>query len=232
MKTFWMKSPVPGNMGHVLTRELFPRLGLPVEWAPSDEADLLGCGSILGRTRPSSKVFGSGAATADVYPDPGARYYAVRGPLSADLVRSAGGNSPIALGDPALLLPDVHARPIEKRWDLGVVLHYVDRRSFGYVHQIDPLHPDPLVVVDRIRECRRIASSSLHGLVVAQAYGIPFAWLDYDSVLGDGTKFRDFGLSVGLELRPETHPDTADYVLGEYDPDPLRGAFRALRENA
>lgn len=51
----------------------------------------------------------------------------------------------------------------------------------------------PISVLHDIARCEYILSSSLHGLVVADALGIPNAWiLLSDKVHGNGFKFRDY----------------------------------------
>jgi hypothetical protein len=46
-------------------------------------------------------------------------------------------------------------------------------------------------------------SSSLHGLVLANAYGIGAVWLKcYDTLGGDDTKFLDYFASVKLNMKP------------------------------
>ena len=54
-------------------------------------------------------------------------------------------------------------------------------------------------VIENLCDCERIVSSSLHGLIMATAYGIPCRWAELsDNVIGDGTKFRDFFQSVHM----------------------------------
>ena len=95
---------------------------------------------------------------------------------------------------------------MKKKYDLGVVPHYIDKRGRKAAIDlglpiIDPLRRDPLEVVDEIRQCHSIVSSSLHGIIVAHAYGIPAAWLACNRLCGDGVKFEDHGQAVGLEIR-------------------------------
>jgi pyruvyltransferase len=112
---------------------------------------------------------------------------------------------PEVYGDPALLCPMFFKPGTAKRSRLGFVPHYTDKdspllerfRKMSDVSVIDVTGKVP-DVVRGITECQVIASSSLHGLVVADAYGIPSIWVKISGKLkGDDFKFHDYFLSVG-----------------------------------
>jgi pyruvyltransferase len=166
-------------------------------------------GSILGNSNlPNIEVWGSGFIGADrTFLRAPRRIHAVRGPLTRELVLKQGLPCPTLYGDPALLYPRYYAPSVEKEYDLGIVAHYMDRDS----QWLDRTARDAnaLIVdvfsgvqefVDQLCRCRFIASSSLHGLIAADAYGIPFTWISLSKrVLGSGFKFRDYFLSTGRE---------------------------------
>ena len=234
MTAWWSQSPRPGNLGDVLTPVILQGLGFRVKHAPRDQAQLLAIGSIIRFARAHHTVWGSGAMWAKDKPSPGARYLAVRGPLTREVVLRAGGDCPEIYGDPALLLPLIHDIPVEQTHEVAIVPHYVDekgvRARYRNWHIISPLNANPLVVVDRIRACKAIVSSSLHGIIVAHAYGIPAAWVRFSNLLdGDDIKFRDHAEAVGVSLPPHTNPAKAEPVLGSIDTEPLLKAPEVLR---
>ena len=52
-------------------------------------------------------------------------------------------------------------------------------------------------MIDTICACDVILSSSLHGLIISDAYAIPNVWIKLsDKVEGNGFKFKDYFLSV------------------------------------
>jgi len=147
---------------------------------------------------------------------------AVRGPLTRDKLLRQGVECPEVYGDPALLCPILFEPSDAKRYSVGLVPHYVDRdspllrglRAAPGVSVID-LTGGVEDVVRGITECEVIASSSLHGLIIADAYGIPSIWVRISGKLkGDDFKFRDYFLSVG---RQDTSPMqiTGDSALGD-----------------
>jgi len=234
MIAWWSQSPKPGNLGDVLTPIILQGMGVDVKWAPRRKARLLAIGSIIRFAVPGQYVWGSGAMWSHDVPSPRARYLAVRGPLTRAVVQRAGGECPQVYGDPALLLPRIHNGAVEQQHDVAIVPHYVDERGvrarYPGWHIISSLRANPLQVVDEIRSCKAILSSSLHGIIVAHAYGIPAAWVRFSNLLdGDDTKFRDHAAAVGVSLPPYKSPEKAEPVLGTLDTGPLMKALEAIR---
>jgi hypothetical protein len=63
-----------------------------------------------------------------------------------------------------------------------------------------------------LTSCRRIISSSLHGIIFAHAFDIPAAWVKISPrVIGDGFKFFDYYSSIGFQQEeiPALGPELA-----------------------
>lgn len=143
----------------------------------------------------------------------------VRGLLTRDALRERGFLAPgqkVAVGDPGLLFPFLLKEQVKCECEIGVVAHYKDveagralvsalRKSGADAHFIDVTQPDALGVVREIGSCATILSSSLHGLIVADAFGIPNRHVCFSDlgISSDGFsaeaalfKFRDYFSAV------------------------------------
>lgn len=132
---------------------------------------------------------------------PRVTFLAVRGRLTKnELVQQLGINIPDIFGDPALLLPRYYSPKQQKKIKIALCPHY---EHFDLLHQMFKEDEDikvinvkrePWVVIDEIASADVCISSSLHGLIIAQAYGIPWIWLHFDDkkLVGDRFKFYDF----------------------------------------
>jgi pyruvyltransferase len=208
LNAFWF---INHNLGDNLNHYLLSRLaknGVVFTSIDSPLRKVIAIGTILGWCNETTTAWGPGIGNADDCVNPAAFICAVRGPRSYKRAIESGCKLERVFGDPALLLPLIYHPPQRKKHAVGVVAHYVDQQIVfqRYGHEsreillIDVLDV-PERVVDAIASCERIISSSLHGVIVAHAYGIPAAWVSFsDKIGGDGTKYHDYFESVGCTV--------------------------------
>jgi Polysaccharide pyruvyl transferase. len=166
-------------------------------------------GSILGNYSDKNQVvWGSGIISKDVEINcKPKKILAVRGPRTRDILFSKGLDCPEIYGDPAMLYPYYYKPNIKKKYQLGLIPHYVDHNNslldlFKHNSNIKIINilDDVNKTVDDICSCERVASSSLHGIIAADAYGIPSIWIEFsDNVIGNGFKFYDYFEAVGRD---------------------------------
>lgn len=208
---WWMKTPYPGNFGDILSPYIVEKVtGKPPRFVPRN-AGLLAIGSIVKFATERSHVWGSGTARAGEQLSSGAVYHAVRGPLTRKVVLQSGGKCPPVYGDPGLLLPRFYSPRVSKKHRLGLVRH-ISHESFNRLGEgVRPISARRVGedgverFVDEILECEAILTTSLHGLIVAHAYGVPARWCTFSepggALAGDGIKFEDYFKSVGMRKR-------------------------------
>jgi pyruvyltransferase len=200
----------------------------------------LAIGSILGSANEHAEVWGSGfiRENATVIGRPRA-VHAVRGPLSRTRLLELDIDCPEVYGDPALLLPRFYNPLVAKRYAVGIIPHYVDK---GHPW-LETFHNDPQVLVldiesdigefvRAVKSCEVILSSSLHGLICADAYGVPNHWVCFsDEVIGGDFKFRDYRHYNG-DGDPACSTITAETKLSEVaesaEPHELRVDLKKL----
>jgi len=185
-------------------------------------------GSILAAANKYSVIWGAGFIREESKcKEKPLKVCAVRGPLTRQKLLNSGINCPEVYGDPALLLPLIYAPKIKKQFKLGIIPHIHDKSAEWLqkvkkvnIKVIDIQNPDPMKFIDELLSCEQIASSSLHGLIVADAYKIPSIWLEFsDKVEGKGFKFRDYFLSVNRsDTKPlvVNHQTTLNDILNKF----------------
>lgn len=208
------------NFGDLLSKEIIEKLtSKKVIWVyPNSrkvdyifKKSLLAVGSIIHNAEESSMVWGSGILNKNL-PIKKAKYLAVRGPISYEILNSKGIQTNKVFGDPALLVPKLFPTLIKKQENqIGLLPNHKQFSLFKKYFQndnsdinlINPLD-SPTNVIQNILKCKIIYSSSLHGLIIATAYGIPFVYLKLiDEYLGiEELKFLDFFNSMGMSVSP------------------------------
>lgn len=184
--------------------------------------------------------------------------HAVRGRETADALRARGLVVPEAYGDPVWFLPRIFSDPGEKTHDLGVIVHIseldtptaaahvratIERYRLppefaGRIRIINTYAPATLAGLrDKVAEivsCRRILSTSLHGLVIAETYGIPCAW--FGTYAGAAGRLQIGGSQpIDHRMRDFYSGVDRDYVLSYLQPlhqtTDWAAAIRFLDEN-
>jgi hypothetical protein len=222
VKVYRWRAPAAkyNNFGDELTIPLLRKV-FGIEAVPSRmaEARLIAAGSILdawalrGRRRERLRGFLSFSRASDLHvwgsgfikPDTSAEwpqrlhFHAVRGRMTADRVQRS-----VPVGDPGILTSLIVDRPATKSASVGLVLHQADWPSFrtdtvpASWKLISPEAPVEEVVAS-IASCELIVSSSLHGLITADSFGIPCVWARTNTRLFGGTdfKFHDYASARG-----------------------------------
>ncbi|WP_018773488.1 polysaccharide pyruvyl transferase family protein [Arthrobacter sp. 131MFCol6.1] len=232
-RVWWMKQPYPGNLGDILNPYIVEKLtGIPPRLAPRGKG-MLAIGSVIKFAHDGCDVWGTGTPRLGDVLNPNAKYHAVRGPLTRQLVLDSGGECPEVYGDPALLMPLLYNPEVKKKYRLGVIRH-VRHRGLGEiadgVRDLNLLrvgYEEIEKFIDELLECEMVVSTSLHGIILAHAYGIPARWAEFSDtalkIQGDGTKYIDYLRSV--QLPDQTPLDLSQFsVLDEsliehIDPD-------------
>lgn len=151
----------------------------------------------------------------------------------------------IVLGDPGVFMPEVLGVVPERRFGRGVVLHAYYWQT-GQSAQFAKEHPEirlidprrsPLEVVRDIASCSEIFSTSLHGLVAADALGIPNRWVALETSFVDARrnrfKFEDYYSAFGIVREPCELKDAACALPGDPVPrEDMNLAQRRLKEVA
>ena len=172
---------------------------------------------------------------------------AVRGPLTQKKLEEYGVKCPCVYGDPALLLPLIFTPSVKKTYKFGIIPHFHDY-DLPHVKKFREDHPEVLFikmenytswkdVIAQICSCENIVSSSLHGLIVSDAYGVPNVYVKFSELVEGGEfKFKDymggvkrnyfppidFSLNVDLE---KVIQEVQNYIRIDYDYRPLLRAF-------
>lgn len=167
-------------------------------------------GSVLGLyDNPKMEVWGSGLISAQKkVKQPIGKIWSVRGPLTKQALISQGIECPACFGDPALLVSRFYQPKVIKKYKLGIIPHYKDENNPAISEFIKGRNDVKIVsmstyknwrdIPNAVCSCEFIISSSLHGLIVSDSYGVPNVWAKFsEEITGGSFKFLDYFASVG-----------------------------------
>lgn len=177
---------------------------------------------------PVLHVWGSGFLDPKI-PEGKIHYYrdmiihAVRGQKTLEVLKTVGyvrEDEKVALGDPGLLYADLfpEVKTAAKKYDIALIPHRHDQvaalklaevlRVQGYsVVYVDVMLSEPRDIILQIAESRKVISSSLHGIIVADSLRIPNRRLVFEDFAScpqcqrsiSHFKFADYYSAFGLE---------------------------------
>ena len=124
----------------------------------------------------------------------------VRGPLTRQVFMDLGHKCPEVYGDPAILMPLIYTpENVQKTHKYLIIPQYTQEtwlRRYIKGDMIISMNTDDYKsVIDRIVSCEYVISSSLHGIILAESYGVPAIY--YNGRPGRSQyKFKDWYLST------------------------------------
>lgn len=241
VNAFWYKGE--NNFGDILTPYLIDKIAHKRTrfCHPRKAVDkIVTAGSIISDNIDRAIIWGTGASHAKAIISPKIKaYHAVRGPITARMVKEQRGVDVKVVGDPGILLRRFYDKPIphsSERKYIGLAPHYVDYQEIKdmgldeSVFKIINLKAGIQHFLDEVVQCRKVFSSSLHGIIGSHSMRTPCQWVKFsDKVLGDGTKFLDYFGSIGqnsvtlddcIDLRAKDNQARIEVFEG-YDPKPM-----------
>lgn len=213
---FWYSS---NNFGDALNHYIIKKISgkTPVLVEANDLCEKVMCiGSILNNNVENCIVWGAGLAFSTDKVTQKKEILAVRGKLTGELLKGQGIKFNEVYGDPCLLLPRLYNIdvPEKYKYKLGLIPHYVDTKivydKLGmndselekYGIKILDIQSDIENFVHQVKSCEKVVSSTLHGLIVSDAYGVPSEWVKFsNNIGGDDFKYADYYSSINSSKR-------------------------------
>ncbi len=217
IKLFWFKDKI--NFGDYLNKDLVPYFtNKQIDWVPNNYSEeyYMAIGSILHLATDKTIVWGSGLISDNYLPIKSPKeILAVRGPLTRNKLLNAKIKCPEIFGDPALIMPSLFYPRIDKKYELGIIPHYVDKKHKFFFNKfnenvkiIDIEQENYQEFISDVLSCKKIISSSLHGLIISDAYDIPCLRAKFsDQIVGGDFKFNDYFLSVNRLIQKPIYID-------------------------
>lgn len=223
-KLFYIGNAKNSNAGDMFNVNIMQYFHLPFIKTRISAANMLNVGSVLGQiVVPKNSVqnvkqrdciiIGSGFIEEEQFEEKlikDIKIYALRGELTKKRLEKLLNkeiNCPLA--DPGLLISYLYPLKCAKKYKVGIIPHYVDKKADflkcikleKYNYKIVDIEQNIKVLSKDINECELILSSSLHGLIFADSYNIPNRQIIMsNNVKGGLYKFKDYYSSFNMNL--------------------------------
>lgn len=211
---YWYEKPNLGDeLSRVIVEYMLSLRNIPFDKEVYGRKHLYAVGSIITAGLQDCTVWGSGVLCATMLNRVKGRKLdirSVRGPVSRIMLVDMGYFVPEIYGDPVIILPEIYTPSrIDKIYKYGVVIHkeqkiiseddekFIKRND---VLMIDIKTRDYKEFVDKVMCCEKIISSSLHGIIISESYGVPV--LMHQPTVEPLLKYSDWYYSTGRYTFP------------------------------
>ena len=204
-----------GNFGDLLSFYIFEKLtGFQHVYCDiinksNTDTHYMSNGSIIKYSNKNTIIWGSGTITQNIDKIDYRKVYCLRGPRTRNALLKyyTKEEIPEKYGDPALLTSFLYKPKTGKKYKIGIIPSIIDYKEISELFinrtdlcvinlSINKTNKDIEAVLELIQSCEFILSSSLHGIIVSNAYNIPVVRFEHNKLAGDDTKFIDYFESV------------------------------------
>ncbi|MDN3697721.1 polysaccharide pyruvyl transferase family protein [Vibrio cortegadensis] len=209
----WFKENIGDYLNVLISNELLRKRGISPNKPIKETKMLYGIGSILHTVDNNSTVWGSGVngmCDTESIRDKTLDIRLVRGKLTRNYLLERGHVCPENFGDPGLLVSQLFPEfsTVTKKHDAVVIPNLFD---------YDLLKSDcnlPIVLptvyrwkkfFEELNQAKFVIASSLHGIIMAESYGIPAVYLKLNKSEEIDFKFRDYYSGTGREKMRVAH---------------------------
>lgn len=166
------------NISPVIIQYAASSYGVDYRQKTDNTCHLYGVGSIITAGAQDCTIWGSGLLNSKILGRLANRKLdvrAVRGPLTRIILLDRGYMVPEIYGDPAILMPLIFRPEVTKKYSVSVITHMNEEKEFidRKFHTIDVVTDDYKYFIEEICASDLVISSSLHGIILAESYGVP-----------------------------------------------------------
>lgn len=200
---YWDESNNLGDtLSPIIVEYMLKQQGLSLTQNVSGKKHLYAVGSVLTAGIQDATVWGSGVLNAKLSYRLEKRKLdvrAVRGPVTRAILMDYGYDVPEVYGDPAIIMPEIYkAVPLKNRKKYGLITHkdYILNEKYeeNEIARLNICTDGYESFLDQLVSVDVVISSSLHGIILAEAYGVPAILLKPQV---DIVKYYDYYYSTG-----------------------------------